>query len=164
MAILGEGSALVAKLTESNGLARLRAGEAPDAVCNGYNVSEKTAATIDCVIGVNQTTGLVEHALRVDGVAEVTTTNTGKNRVRRVWFNLSPDERLEVLIGQPSPLAKSRIARGYVPTHTLLHGDATVQETDTARRAVVGDFTLTVNTDGNAHLTVPTGRTVTITT
>jgi hypothetical protein len=157
------GETLVVKLSGNNGLARIADGEPVDDV-----IGEWWAMSLDRAAGVTgllatDDTGEVAYERRVLGVADSDTQVVNKNKVTRVRFDLSPAPEFAHLHGQPSPAPKSRNAIGYVETRALIHGDTTVEDDPTGRRAVIDGFTLTVSEDGTAYLAVPAGKRVMVT-
>lgn len=90
-------------------------------------------------------------------------------KTNRVIFVGTPSEDWGHLMGQPNPgrpwgrQGDTRPVQ-YVATDEVAHGTATVERKDHARRAVIGDYVLTVSDDGQAVLVMPSGSTVTVVT
>lgn len=159
-----EGETLVVKLTANNGLGRIAGGEPVDEViAGGWAMSADRAANVTALLAVDDA-GEVVYERLVLGIAETESEIVTKNTITRVWFQLAPAPQLSHLHGQPSPALKSRNAIGYVPTRTLVFGDSPVETVDAGSRAVVQGFTLTVAEDGSAHLVIPAGARIMIST
>lgn len=94
---------------------------------------------------------------------------TGHERVDggRVRFAGIPSVEWSSLIGQASPVTwgrgQARPVR-YLDTDALRHGTVEIEEAEEGlRRAVVGNFTLTVTDDGRATIVGPAGSSIMVT-
>jgi hypothetical protein len=95
-------------------------------------------------------------------------TGWSRNHEGRVIFEGTPSREWTHLIGTPNPgkpwvRGQARPVQ-YLDTAILASGAVPVEEAASGRRAVVDDFILTVDIEGNATLVVPSGRRVTVTT
>ena len=86
---------------------------------------------------------------------------------KRVIFQGSPSATWEYLKGQPTP-GRQWGRQGdtrpiqYIDTDQVASGAVPVEHVAQGRRAVVADYVLTVDDDGQAVLVMPSGRKVTV--
>ncbi|MFZ3591971.1 hypothetical protein [Streptomyces sp. BH104] len=126
-----------------------------------YNVSDaKIEACGDVLLGIYDNT--VVSAFDLTGPAV-------RDAEGRVTFTGSPSQDWAHLVGMPNP-GKAWGVRGmarpiqYLETTALTGALAPIEDDRGLRRAVVGDVALSVDADGNAVVSVPAGRTVTVVT
>lgn len=87
--------------------------------------------------------------------------------IGRVYFDAEDAPDLAHFIGTPNPgkpwtQGMSRPVQ-YLPTDIFLNGSSTVESDESgSRRAVVGDYILSINAKGNAHLVMPSGSKLTV--
>jgi len=89
----------------------------------------------------------------------------GKSRmVSRSTFTTAADPRLDYLTGTPSPLARRRNPQATMELRDLSGADALTGPVPLPPHGLVrlGDFTLSVASDGHAELRMPAGGQVTI--
>lgn len=86
---------------------------------------------------------------------------------RRVVFAGSPSAKWARMVGQPNPGRQwgrpgdTRPVQ-YIDSAVVAEGAVPVERGPGGRRAVVGDFVLTVGDDGAAVLVMPAGRSLTV--
>ncbi|WP_425824611.1 hypothetical protein [Streptomyces fractus] len=141
---------------------RVLAGELPAAEASlgaWYNVGDAKIETFgDVLLGIYDNT--VVSAFDLTGPA-------ARDAEGRVTFTGTPSEAWAHLVGMPNP-GKPWGVRGmarpiqYLDTTVVTGALAPVEDDGALRRAVVGDVALSVDAEGNAVVSVPAGRTVTI--
>ncbi|MGW0765219.1 hypothetical protein [Streptomyces sp. NPDC002676] len=126
-----------------------------------YNISDRAIADYgDAVLGIFENT--VVSAFDV-------TAPPHRDDENRVTFPGVPSAQWAHLIGTPNP-GKPWGVRGmarpiqYLDTAVLTSGTVEIKDDGTARRAVIDGFTLVVDNEGTAVLSVPVGRQVTVVT
>ncbi|MGW2542943.1 hypothetical protein ACWC5I_19245 [Kitasatospora sp. NPDC001574] len=124
-----------------------------------FNISDSSLAEYgDTVLGIFENT--VVSAFDVTGQPH-------RDNEGRVTFPGTPSATWCHLIGTPNP-GKPWGVRGmarpiqYLDTAVLTGGTVEVEDDGTARRAVVDGFTLVIDNEGSAVLSVPAGRKVTV--
>ena len=86
---------------------------------------------------------------------------------RRIRFHGVPSKRFAAHVGADAPATWRQGEMWPVKTVSLdelAEGDTPIADTATGRRAVLGDAVVAIDADGNISVTVPAGRTVTVST
>lgn len=150
------GETIFVFISEDNGRKAIDAGEdVAEVVRGGWTCSPTRALRVDHLVAVDQRDKTVMFVARAD--FDFSESQLGKKKSARVWFNLSPAPELDSLVGLPSPVAQVRNPVAYATTEWLLHGDADLEVDDTATRAVIDGWVLSVDADGTGYVTVPVG-------
>lgn len=126
---------------------------------NWFNISDAALEEYgDAVLGIYEES--IVSAFDTTGPAR-------RDAENRVTFQGVPSARWAYLIGTPNPgkpwgiRGKARPVQ-YLATSVVEGGTAAIEDTSAARRAVLDGFTLAIDSEGTAVLTVPAGRKVTV--
>ncbi|PTM85351.1 hypothetical protein [Dietzia psychralcaliphila] len=157
------GETIFVFISDENGGTRIKNGEPElDVIRGTWVCSPERAKRVDHLVAVGAD-GLVTHAMRAS-VGNVEQVKLTKKTVSRVLFDVEDAPEMEFLVGHPSPVAQVRNPVAYESTQWVLHGDATLVDSDAddATRAVVRGYVLDVDENGDAYVTAPEGGSVTV--
>lgn len=155
------GETIFVFISADNGGTRIENGESEIDVIRGTWVcAPERAKRVDHLVAVGAD-GLVTHAMRAS-VGNIEQVKLAKKTVSRVLFDVEDAPEMKFLVGHPSPVPQVRNPVAYESTDWVLHGDATLEDTDDATRAVVRGYVLDVDENGDAYVTAPEGGSVTV--
>ncbi|MGW6123097.1 hypothetical protein ACWFRF_28930 [Nocardia sp. NPDC055165] len=156
-----QGETIFVFISDENGAARIRQGWDPIEVINGgWVCSPIRARSVDHLVAVGAD-GRVMYAKRAAFASEEKQIRK-KREVTLVWFDLTSAPEMAFMVGLPSPVTQVRNPVAYAATDWVLHGDAAVEVSADATRAVVAGYVLDVGKDGTAYVTAPEGGRVVV--